>query len=70
MDHVRLDIPYHVLPVKNHLCNRYLAICYPFKHKEFVGKNVTIAIVLTYINGMAANCLCFVQVKAFDIFLH
>ena len=45
------------------LFNRYLAICYPFKHKNFVGKNVTIAIVMTYVNGMVANCLCFVQVS-------
>ena len=38
-------------------------MCYPFKHKEFVGINVTVSIVATYIFGFVGNCLAFFQVK-------
>ena len=42
---------------------RYLAICHPFKHIEFVGLKVSIAIASTYIYSFIAHCFCVVQVK-------
>ena len=38
---------------------RYLAICYPFKHKDFTGKIVTIAMIMTYIYGTITNSRVF-----------
>ena len=45
---------------------RYLAICYPFKHKDFTGKIVTIAMIMTYIYGTIANSPGLLQVPLFQ----
>ena len=42
---------------------RFLAICYPFKHKDYVGKTVTLTMAMTYVHGMISNSLCLIQVK-------
>ena len=43
---------------------RYLAICYPFKHKEFVGRRVNIAIATIYIlNFFIRAFVCLFQVQ-------
>ena len=38
-------------------------MCYPFKHKDFVGQNVTASMVVTYIFGFVGNCLAFFPSK-------
>ena len=45
---------------------RYLAICYPFKHKDFTGRIVTIVMIGTYVHGTVTNSPGLLQVPTFQ----